>query len=86
MAYNEFAYFYDEFNGEADYDALFAYVLRKLKENGVELLSAGLDEAPMVYKDIHAVMAAQRDLVDILATFRPRLVKMSPDEPRRKRR
>ena len=22
MAYNEFAYFYDEFNGEADYDAL----------------------------------------------------------------
>lgn len=20
MAYNEFAYFYDEFNGEADYD------------------------------------------------------------------
>ena len=63
----------------ADMDAL-------LKENGVELLSAGLDEAPMVYKDIHAVMAAQRDLVDILATFRPRLVKMSPDEPRRKRR
>ena len=62
----------------ADMDAL-------LKENGVELLSAGLDEAPMVYKDIHAVMAAQRDLVDILATFRPRLVKMSPDEPRRKR-
>lgn len=53
----------------ADMDAL-------LKENGVELLSAGLDEAPMVYKDIHAVMAAQRDLVDILATFRPRLVKM----------
>ena len=24
MAYNEFAYFYDEFNGEADYDALTA--------------------------------------------------------------
>ena len=23
MAYNEFAYFYDEFNGEADYDALY---------------------------------------------------------------
>ena len=36
MAYNEFAYFYDEFNGEADYDALFAYVLRKLKENGIQ--------------------------------------------------
>lgn len=26
MAYQEFAYFYDEFNGAADYDALFAYV------------------------------------------------------------
>ena len=24
MAYNEFAYFYDEFNGEADYDALYS--------------------------------------------------------------
>ena len=36
MDYNEFAYFYDEFNGEADYDALFAYVLRKLKENGIQ--------------------------------------------------
>ena len=36
MAYNEFAYFYDEFNGEADYDALFAYVLRKLRENGIQ--------------------------------------------------
>lgn len=63
----------------ADMDAL-------LRENGVELLSAGLDEAPMVYKDIHMVMAAQRDLVDILATFRPRLVKMAQDQPRRKRR
>ena len=28
MAYNEFAYFYDEFNGEADYDALYAYITR----------------------------------------------------------
>ena len=36
MAYHEFAWFYDEFNGEADYDALFAYVLRKLKENGIQ--------------------------------------------------
>ena len=27
MAYNEFAYFYDEFNGEADYDALYGLSL-----------------------------------------------------------
>lgn len=36
MAYNEFAYFYDEFNGEADYDALFRYVQAELQRNGVQ--------------------------------------------------
>lgn len=34
MAYQEFAYFYDEFNGAADYDALFAYVTGELKAHG----------------------------------------------------
>ena len=51
-----------------------------LEKRGVELISGGLDEAPMAYKDIHAVMAAQGDLVDILARFEPRLVKMAPDQ------
>ncbi len=51
---------------------------RVLKERGVRLMSAGLDEAPGVYKDIHRVMAAQSDLVDILGRFDPRLVKMAP--------
>jgi tRNA-splicing ligase RtcB (3'-phosphate/5'-hydroxy nucleic acid ligase) len=49
-----------------------------LRERGVTLLSAGLDEVPMAYKDIDEVMAAQRDLVDPLARFDPRLVKMAP--------
>jgi tRNA-splicing ligase RtcB len=49
-----------------------------LAERGVELLSAGLDEVPGVYKDIHTVMAAQTDLVDVLGEFQPRLVKMCP--------
>ncbi len=49
-----------------------------LAERGVELLSAGLDEVPGVYKDIHAVMAAQTDLVEILGQFDPKLVKMCP--------
>ena len=35
MAYNEFAYFYDELNGEANYDALFQYVVAQLREHGV---------------------------------------------------
>jgi len=43
----------------------------------VRLLSAGLDEVPGAYKDIHRVMAAQADLVDVIATFHPRIVKMA---------
>ena len=35
MAYNEFAYFYDEFNGEADYDALYAHIREKLEAHGI---------------------------------------------------
>ena len=42
------------------------------------LLSAGLDEVPMAYKNIETVMAAQKSLVDIVARFDPRLVKMAP--------
>jgi tRNA-splicing ligase RtcB len=51
---------------------------RFLKERHVTLLSAGLDEVPMAYKDIETVMAAQQDLVEPLARFEPRLVKMAP--------
>jgi tRNA-splicing ligase RtcB len=49
-----------------------------LEERGVKLISAGLDEVPMVYKNIEEVMAAQTDLVEPLAKFFPRLVKMAP--------
>lgn len=49
-----------------------------LRERGVELLSAGLDESPFVYKDINEVMNAQQDLVDIIARFMPKIVKMAP--------
>jgi tRNA-splicing ligase RtcB len=51
---------------------------RFLTERGVTLVSAGLDEVPMAYKDIEEVMAAQSDLVEPLARFDPRLVKMAP--------
>ncbi len=51
---------------------------RFLKERGVTLISAGLDEAPMVYKNIHEVMAAQSDLVEVIGQFDPKLVKMAP--------
>lgn len=51
---------------------------RFLDERGVTLISAGLDEVPMAYNDIHAVMAAQQDLVEVVARFDPKLVKMAP--------
>lgn len=53
-----------------------------LKMRGVHLISAGLDEVPMVYKDIETVMAAQRDLVEPLARFDPQIVKMAPEGER----
>ncbi len=52
-------------------------VKRFLDERGVTLMSAGLDEVPMAYKDIEQVMAAQHDLVDAVARFDPKLVKMA---------
>ncbi len=53
---------------------------RKLERNGIDLLSAGLDEAPGAYKDIRRVMEAQADLVEPLAEFQPRIVKMAPEK------
>ena len=36
MAYNEFAYFYDELNQAADYDALYRYVVGQLEAHGAD--------------------------------------------------
>ena len=52
-------------------------VNRFLRERGVTLISAGLDEVPMAYKNIREVMAAQSDLVTVLGQFDPKLVKMA---------
>jgi tRNA-splicing ligase RtcB len=48
-----------------------------LAEAKVTLLAAGIDEAPPAYKDIHQVMTAQQDLVQVLARFDPRIVRMA---------
>ncbi|MEX1309137.1 MAG: RtcB family protein [Candidatus Sulfomarinibacteraceae bacterium] len=53
-------------------------VKQTLAEHRIRVLSAGLDEVPLAYKDIDAVMAAQEDLVRPIARFHPRLVKMAP--------
>jgi tRNA-splicing ligase RtcB (3'-phosphate/5'-hydroxy nucleic acid ligase) len=57
-------------------------VNRLLRERGVTLISAGLDEVPMAYKNIREVMAAQKDLVTALGEFDPKLVKMAPSGER----
>jgi tRNA-splicing ligase RtcB len=49
-----------------------------LEAAGVTLLSAGIDEVPGSYKNIHDVMNAQADLVETLAQFDPKIVKMAP--------
>jgi tRNA-splicing ligase RtcB len=48
-----------------------------LEAAGVELLAGGLDESPQVYKRLDEVMREQRDLVEPLARFVPRIVLMA---------
>lgn len=50
-----------------------------LKKQQVELIGAGLDESPFAYKDIHQVMQNQRDLVEVLGNFYPKIVRMAKD-------
>ena len=53
-----------------------------LAEHDVQLISAGLDETPLAYKDIEEVMNAQACLVRKLGRFTPKLVKMAPEGER----
>jgi tRNA-splicing ligase RtcB len=51
---------------------------RYLAERHVTLIGdAGLDESPQAYKRVEAILAAQGDLVDVIGTFAPRLVRMT---------
>lgn len=53
-----------------------------LKKKNVRLLAGGLDEVPGAYKNIHDVMAAQSDLVEVVGEFMPRIVMMCGDGSR----
>ena len=55
-------------------------VKKILNEHKVTLVGGGLDEAPMAYKDINEVMKFQRSLVDVIGTFKPRIVRMAADK------
>lgn len=47
-----------------------------LRKKGVMLIGGGLDESPLAYKDIHEVMRLQEDIVEVLALFKPKIVRM----------
>ena len=49
---------------------------QELSKNKVTLFGGGLDEAPQAYKNIHDVMAAQQDLVEVIGRFLPKIVRM----------
>ncbi|MNY54982.1 RNA-splicing ligase RtcB [compost metagenome] len=53
-----------------------------LKAHEVTLIGAGLDEAPMAYKDINLVMDAHKELVEVVARFSPKIVRMADDGSR----
>ena len=57
-----------------------------LAKHGVKLIGGGLDEAPFAYKDIHEVMNAQKQLVDTVGLFYPKIVKMDGAVPKQWRK
>jgi tRNA-splicing ligase RtcB len=42
----------------------------------VKLIGGGLDEAPQAYKSIHEVMNSQKQLVEVIGLFHPKIVRM----------
>lgn len=56
-----------------------------LKQRGIHLFGGGLDEAPQAYKSIKDVIDAQKDLVDIIGKFQPKIVRMASEENSRHR-
>jgi tRNA-splicing ligase RtcB len=58
----------------------------ELAKHDVKLIGGGLDEAPFAYKDIYTVMNAQKQLVDTVGLFYPKIVKMDDTPPRNRRK
>ncbi|CAL2108031.1 tRNA-splicing ligase RtcB (3'-phosphate/5'-hydroxy nucleic acid ligase) [Tenacibaculum sp. 190524A02b] len=51
-------------------------IKHQLNRNEVTLIGGGVDEAPMAYKNIKKVMANQQELVEVVGTFTPKIVRM----------
>lgn len=57
----------------------------KARQHEIILVGSGVDEIPMAYKDINEVMKSQKALVDVVATFTPKVVRMADDTGRSRR-
>jgi len=53
-----------------------------LRDYGVTLLGGGLDESPQAYKPIDRILHAQRDLVQVIGKFHPKIVRMADEAGR----
>lgn len=51
-------------------------IKKELEAHDVTLIGGGVDEAPMAYKNIEKVMGNQQELVEIIGTFTPKIVRM----------
>jgi tRNA-splicing ligase RtcB len=60
-------------------------IKKVLADKGVTLIGGDIDEAPMAYKDIFKVIEYQSDLVEILAKFVPKIVRMADPDPKGRR-
>ena len=60
-----------------------AAMRKDLEAYNVSLIGGDIDEAPAAYKDIHTVMTAHLGLIETIATFAPKVVRM--DTKQRKR-
>jgi tRNA-splicing ligase RtcB len=58
----------------------------ELHKQRVKLIGGGLDEAPFAYKDIRTVMNAQKQLVEAVGMFTPKIVKMDDTPPRQRKK
>ena len=58
----------------------------ELEKLGIKLIGGGLDEAPFAYKDIHEVMNAQKQLVETMGLFYPKIVRMDGAAPKQWRK
>ena len=53
-----------------------SFMNAQLKDAGIELIGGSVDEAPFAYKNIKKVMNLQTELVKVLGTFTPKIVRM----------